>query len=158
MPPIFACRVTHRMVTSARLSHFFNIIVSKKTIQRVSEYGCMSMIECFITRINNTVLFLFHSLFRFANVCLLLPFELFYASCDLLCGPCPLSFSLLPTIVSFLNVCSTRERRKYWNLLSIHAFSALTKKPGKRFYFHFCLHQQYSLPFFEFCLNFLFPH
>lgn len=37
--------------------------------------------------------------------------------------PC---FFLLPTIVSFLSVCSTRKL-KSWNLLSIHAFSALAK-------------------------------
>lgn len=39
--------------------------------------------------------------------------------------------------------------------MSIHTFSALgKKKSGRRFYFHFV--SSTPLPFFEFCLNFLF--
>ena len=69
MTSVFACRVSHRIVTSARLSHFLTSFCQKKKFR---EYlVCLYVnIKYFIIGINKTVVFLKPSQysFNFANV------------------------------------------------------------------------------------------
>ena len=61
MTSVFACRVSHKIVTSARFSHFLALFCQKKSLESIW-YVCMSTIKYFIIGINKTVVFLFHSI------------------------------------------------------------------------------------------------
>lgn len=138
MTSIFACRVAHRIVNFCQVVPFFNIILSKKSLESIW-HGCMSAIEYFIIGINKQWC-LYFTVFFWLCTCLPLAPILFFSLCNLSC------VDLVPYFFSPSHDCQFSKCLPHQENGSIgifchsHAFSSLgEKKSGKRFYFHFCL-------------------
>lgn len=155
MTPIFACRVAHRIVNFCQVVPFFNIILSKKKVQRVSDMAVCQPLNTSLLGL--TVVFLFHSV--------LLTLHMF-ASCSHFNSSPPITslvWTLSPYFFSPSHDCQFPKCLQHQKVkvlesfVNSYIFCFSKRSLARDFISTFVPISSTPLSFFEFCLNFLFP-